>query len=72
MLRILSCGTYLIDYTGGFTELPGDLRGDLLRLVAWQYQNRGIRFEAEEAGEAVRTYPKWRALAANNYIKTVV
>lgn len=35
-------GLFKVVYQAGFAPLPEDLKTDILQLVAWQYQNRGI------------------------------
>jgi len=62
-------GLMEIDYVAGFLELPEELKHDVLRVTAWLYQNRGIRFQAETEP---LPYPEWNSLAANKYVQTVV
>jgi hypothetical protein len=62
-------GVYEVSYTAGYDPLPPGIREDILRLVAWIYQNRGIRFEAQEE---VTNYPDWQVLAANRYMAVVL
>ena len=62
-------GLMEIVYEAGFLELPEELKGDILRVVAWLFQNRGIRFEADTEP---LPFPEWNSLAANKYVQTVV
>lgn len=69
LLRVNQCGTFVIVYTAGFTQLPIDLKTDLYRLISWQYRNRGIQFEAQND---VTQFEEWQSLAANRYVKTLI
>ena len=69
LVHLNRLGIMTITYTGGFIDLQEDLIGDIKRLVAWMYQNRGIQFET---GDEIKKYPDWQALAANRYIERVV
>jgi hypothetical protein len=40
-------GCYKITFTCGYTVLPNDFKTDILKLVAWNYQNRGLDFSNE-------------------------
>ena len=62
-------GLMEIVYEAGFLELPEELKGDILRVTAWLFQNRGIRYEADTEP---LPYPEWNSLAAIKYVQTVV
>lgn len=68
-LRTRTEGIHTIQYTTGYTTLPEDLKEDVLRVTAWLYQNRGIRFEASTDPIP---FPEWGTLNANRYIQTVI
>jgi uncharacterized phiE125 gp8 family phage protein len=69
LIRMNSAGVHIIKYNAGYLSLPQGLKTDIMRLVAWMYQNRGIQFEAEDE---INKYPEWKALAANAYQKVIV
>jgi len=68
-LRLRTEGIFKITYTAGYTALPTDLKSDILRIVAWFYQNRGIRYEASTEP---LPFPEWMSLNANRYQQTVI
>jgi uncharacterized phiE125 gp8 family phage protein len=68
-IRLLGSGIAEITYDGGFETCPQDLKEDILRIVAWKYQNRGIRLEADTDPVP---YPGWTKLAASKYMRTVI
>lgn len=45
-------GMYKITYIGGYSDLPFALEQDIKKLVGYGYQNRGIIFSNERAGQA--------------------
>jgi hypothetical protein len=46
-LVIDDSGRYKIVLTCGFSVMPADFKTDILKLVAWNYQNRGLDFSNE-------------------------
>jgi hypothetical protein len=40
-------GRYVITFSGGYSNVPGDIKEDIKKLTAWQYQNRGINLSNE-------------------------
>jgi uncharacterized phiE125 gp8 family phage protein len=63
-------GIYTIVYQAGYGTLPYDLRNDLMTLVAWMYENRGKKMNADPK-QAVSQYPMWEGLNYHQY-KTIV
>lgn len=49
VLSVNDSGRYKISMNCGFTTLPADFKTDILKLVAWSYQNRGVDFSNENA-----------------------
>lgn len=60
-------GMYRVIYEAGFSTLPEDLKTDILQLVAWQYQNRGL---ALAKGTPETDFPNY--LNAQRYKKGVI
>ena len=60
-------GMYKITYIGGYSDLPFALEQDIKNLVGYGYQNRGIIFSNERAGQA--NFP---ILNADLYKKNVI
>jgi uncharacterized phiE125 gp8 family phage protein len=69
LLRFRTEGTFKVIYAAGYTALPTDLKSDIMRITAWFYQNRGIRYEANTDP---LPFPEWMSLNANRYIQTVI
>lgn len=69
LVRFRITGLFKVTYTAGYETLPTDLKSDILRIVAWLYQNRGIRYEASTEP---LPFPEWMSLNANRYIQTVI
>ena len=66
-LAINDSGRYKITFTCGYTVLPADFKTDILKLVAWNYQNRGLDFSNENT--SLVDFPK---LASEFYKQIVV
>lgn len=66
-LAINESGRYKITFTCGYTVLPNDLKTDILKLVAWNYQNRGLDFSNENT--SLVEFPK---LASEFYKQIVI
>jgi uncharacterized phiE125 gp8 family phage protein len=62
-------GAQEITYSAGMAVLPAELKNDILRVTAWLYQNRGVRFEPNTEP---LPFPEWNSLAANRYNMTVI
>jgi hypothetical protein len=66
-LVINDSGRYKITFTCGYTVLPNDFKTDILKLVAWNYQNRGLDFSNENT--SLVDFPK---LASEFYKQIVI
>jgi hypothetical protein len=64
-------GKYRVNYKAGFTSLPEDLKTDIKVLVAWQYENRGLKF-AQTADNSLSMYPHWNLINSRLYRKIVI
>jgi uncharacterized phiE125 gp8 family phage protein len=72
-VKVFTYAKFKITYTAGFTTLPDDLLTDIKVLVAWQYKNRGMNFQADKDNQAsVTQYPYTNLLNARNYRKVVI
>jgi hypothetical protein len=69
LVRMNVTGQTMVVAKVGYTDLPKDLKTDILKLVAWYFQNRGIKFNAEDK---LKRSPEWQALAAHYYAKVVI
>ena len=67
---LYSRGYYEIKYQAGYGTLPEDLQNDILTLVAWMYENRGKKMNADPK-QSIYQYPFWNGLNYHLY-KTVV
>ena len=70
-IEVYSQGKYRVNYQAGYTELPEDLKTDIKVLVAWQYENRGLKF-AQTADNSLTMYPHWNLLNSRLYRKIVI
>lgn len=68
---LYSQGYYNIKYQAGYGTLPQDLVSDILTLVAWSYENRGKKMNADPQG-IVSSYPYWDGLNYHQYKKVVI
>jgi len=66
-LVIDDSGRYKITLTCGFSSMPADFKIDILKLVAWNYQNRGLDFSNENT--SLVDFPK---LSADFYKQIVI
>lgn len=64
-------GCFKVTYQAGFISLPEDLKTDIKVLVAWQYKNRGLNFEADRQMD-IREFPHRNLLNARMYKKVVI
>ena len=64
-------GCYEITYQAGYGDLPADLENDLLTLVAWMYENRGKKMNADPKG-ILTQFPFWDGLNYHQYKKVVI
>lgn len=69
-LWIYAPGVYNVTYQAGYGTLPNDLKNDVLTLVAWMYENRGKKMNADPK-QAVSQYPMWEGLNYHQY-RTIV
>jgi hypothetical protein len=66
-LVIDDSGRYKISLTCGFSVMPADFKTDILKLVAWNYQNRGLDFSNENT--SLVDFPK---LSSDFYKQIVI
>jgi hypothetical protein len=64
-------GCYEITYQAGYGDLPADLENDLLTLVAWMYENRGKKMNADPKINPAQ-FPFWDGLNYHQYKKVVI
>jgi hypothetical protein len=64
-------GCFKVTYQAGFISLPEDLKTDIKVLVAWQYKNRGLNFEADRQMD-IREFPHRNLLNSRLYKKVVI
>lgn len=64
-------GFYEITYQAGYGDLPSDLENDILTLVAWMYENRGKKMNADPKG-LLSQFPNWDGLNYHQYKKVVI
>jgi uncharacterized phiE125 gp8 family phage protein len=64
-------GTYEITYQAGYGSIPADLENDILTLVAWMYENRGKKMNADPK-QSISQYPFWDGLNYHQYKKVVI
>ena len=69
---LYSCGNYIITYQAGYSQLPEDIKSDILTLVSWSYQNRGKNFKSDQNASAFKEYPTWDGLNYQKYKKVVI
>lgn len=67
VLSVNDSGRYKITLTCGYTVLPNDFKTDILKLVAWNYQNRGLDFSNENT--SLVDFPK---LSSEFYKQVVI
>ena len=72
-LQVFTKAKFRIVYVAGYTALPEDLVSDMKVLVAWQYKNRGLNFQADSDNAAsVTQNPMTNLLNAKSYRKVVI
>jgi hypothetical protein len=59
-------GNYTITYQAGFSQLPEDLKNDILTLTAWMYENRGKNMNADTKA-IPNQYPYWDGMNYHQY-----
>ena len=64
-------GNYQIQYQSGYSTVPEDIANDIMALVAWQYENRGKKMNADQA-TLLSQYPNWNGLNYHQYKKVVI
>lgn len=69
-LWIYAQGIYTVVYQAGYGSIPYDLRNDILTLVAWMYENRGKKMNADPK-QSISQYPNWEGMNYHQY-RTVV
>ena len=70
-LQVYSYSKFRVTYTAGYEELPEDLKTDIKVLVAWQYKNRGLNFQAD-TDNTISQHPYQTLLNAKQYRKVVI
>lgn len=68
-IKVAAPGLYKMTYVAGYTSLPEPLKTDIKVITAWQYENRGIKFNEEATATA---YPFVNLLNARTYRKVVI
>ena len=64
-------GNYQIQYQSGYSTVPEDIANDIMALVAWQYENRGKKMNADKTA-LISQYPNWDGLNYHQYKKVVI
>lgn len=70
-LWFYTAGYYELSYQAGYGSIPADLENDILTLVAWMYENRGKKMNADPKG-IITQYPFWDGLNYHQYKKVVI
>lgn len=70
-LRVTLPGEYKLTYVAGFTVLPEPLKTDIKVIVAWQYENRNIKFSEGDAS-TITGYPFINLLNSRAYKSIVI
>jgi hypothetical protein len=65
-------GNYTITYQAGYSQLPEDIKSDILTLVTWSYENRGKKFQGDANNGLLKEYPNWDGLNYHQYKKVVI
>lgn len=69
---LYSPGIYIITYQAGYSQLPEDIKSDILTLVTWSYENRGKKFQGDAASKSLNQFPFWDGLNYHQYKKVVI
>jgi uncharacterized phiE125 gp8 family phage protein len=70
-LWLYTQGNYEIQYQSGYSSVPEDIANDIMALVAWQYENRGKKMNADPQA-LISQYPNWNGLNYHQYKKVVI
>jgi uncharacterized phiE125 gp8 family phage protein len=70
-LWLYTQGNYEVQYQSGYSSVPEDIASDILALVAWQYENRGKKMNADPQA-LISQYPNWDGLNYHQYKKVVI
>lgn len=70
-LWVYARGYYEVKYQAGYGTLPEDLQNDILTLVAWMYENRGKKMNADPK-QSISQYPMWDGLNYHQYKVVVI
>jgi len=70
-LWLCTQGNYEVQYQSGYSSVPEDIASDILALVAWQYENRGKKMNADPQS-LISQYPNWDGLNYHQYKKVVI
>ena len=70
-LWLYTQGNYEVQYQSGYSSVPEDIANDIMALVAWQYENRGKKMNADQA-TLLSQYPNWNGLNYHQYKKVVI
>lgn len=67
-LKVYGYGIYKVAYQSGFSTLPESLCSDIKTIVAYMYENRGMKIN----DEGTVAYPFYNNLSARNYKRIVI
>lgn len=67
-IKVYVPGTYKVNYQSGFYTLPEDLCSDIKTVVAYMFENRGMKIN----DQGTIAYPFYNNLSARNYKKVVI
>lgn len=67
-IKVYTPGTYKVNYQSGFYSLPEDLCSDIKTVVAYMFENRGMKIN----DQGTIAYPYYNNLSARNYKKIVI
>lgn len=70
-LWFYAAGCYEITYQAGYGDLPADLENDLLTLVAFMYENRGKKMNADPKA-SLSQFANYEGLNYHQYKKVVI
>lgn len=73
-LKVAYPGLYKVTYQAGYTTLPEGLKTDIKVITAWQYENRGLKFQSNTVGQNLSAdqYPFINLLNSRMYRRVVI
>lgn len=73
-IKVAFPGLYKLTYQAGYASLPESLKTDIKVITAWQYENRGLKFQSNTVGQNLSAdqYPFINLLNSRNFRKTVI